>query len=669
MFTPQKRKKDFYSGFSSTARISSCTESSESASNVDQVYSSVGSSSGTTPYLDHGDCSNVCEYCSAFFWFDERLVCTSGNQRPRYNHCCKGGRVALPYPRTPPLVLAFVYGHGGTGKTFLWTTIICALRSKGKIVLAVAASGIASLLLPSGRTAHSRFKIPFDLTEESICYIKKKTQLAQLLGESSLIIWDEAPMNDRKCFESLDRCLRDILDNSDTPFGGKSVLLGGDFCQTLPIIPRAAKATILRSSLPRSYLWKFFIVYKLTENMRLHRPNLDLIQQEEIRSFSSWLLSVGDGKGDAIEAVADLDHEVYFDSVIVLQTCYIVNNYISVPSRTYMPSVQHEASLRIGKRATFKPLFGKDLPCSYYKFASYNDLEARMEVPKLLTDYIGRIERTSGIIKRAGKTLQKITILDESGHVLEITLWGEKALEVHAEDSIGKVLAITSAIVTQFRGNLQLESTTATTAAISPPTIDLQSYMERFKSLGEPSQHRREDISTTIADLKSKDIGDILHLHFQCNITISEIQPNRTWYYVTCSECTKRAYPQQNDFVCEDDGLIPQPRFMYCLNTTVIDGTGNANAVFFNDALTQLLKISCKDMVLTENNRNPRIVPKQITAIVGTPLTIKFNMKKDGSIAVNNVEKTTTLPPTTPDPKLSIRRTDQGEPSGKKSKS
>ena len=69
--------------------------------------------------------------------------------------------------------LVFVYGHGGPGKTFLWKTIISALRSKGKIVLAVASLGIASLLLPSGRTAHSRFKLPLELTDESLCKIKK----------------------------------------------------------------------------------------------------------------------------------------------------------------------------------------------------------------------------------------------------------------------------------------------------------------------------------------------------------------------------------------------------------------------------------------------------------------------------------------------------------------
>jgi hypothetical protein len=76
--------------------------------------------------------------------------------------------------------LVFVYGHGGTGKTFLWKTIISTLRCEGKIVLAVASSGIASLLLPSGRTAHSRFKLPLELTDESLCSVKKKYSHSKL---------------------------------------------------------------------------------------------------------------------------------------------------------------------------------------------------------------------------------------------------------------------------------------------------------------------------------------------------------------------------------------------------------------------------------------------------------------------------------------------------------
>ncbi|GKC88331.1 ATP-dependent DNA helicase PIF1-like protein [Tanacetum coccineum] len=42
----------------------------------------------------------------------------------------------------------FMYGLGGTGKTFLYKTIMARLRLERMIVLAVASSGIASLLLP-----------------------------------------------------------------------------------------------------------------------------------------------------------------------------------------------------------------------------------------------------------------------------------------------------------------------------------------------------------------------------------------------------------------------------------------------------------------------------------------------------------------------------------------
>ncbi|XP_076893525.1 uncharacterized protein LOC143545531 [Bidens hawaiensis] len=192
-------------------------------------------------------------------------------------------------------VLAFVYGHGGTGKTFLWTTITSYLRSQGKVVLTVAASGIASLLLPSGRTAHSRFKIPIDLTDNSNCNISKNTQLSKLLVEAALIIWDEAPMSNRKCFEALDRSLKDILDNNNDPFGGKSILLGGDFRQTLPIRKNASKSEIISSSLARSYLWSRFKIFRLTQNMRVLRQNMSPEEEAEITDFSNWLLDIGNG--------------------------------------------------------------------------------------------------------------------------------------------------------------------------------------------------------------------------------------------------------------------------------------------------------------------------------------------------------------------------------------
>ena len=86
-----------------------------------------------------------------------------------------------------------------------------ALRSKGEIVLTIVSSEIAALLIPGGRTTHSRFFIPLNVDEFSTCIIVPKSTLALLIQKAKLIIWDEAPMMHKHCFEAVDRTLKDIL--------------------------------------------------------------------------------------------------------------------------------------------------------------------------------------------------------------------------------------------------------------------------------------------------------------------------------------------------------------------------------------------------------------------------------------------------------------------------
>lgn len=82
--------------------------------------------------------------------------------------------------------LFFIYGSGGCGKTYLWNTLCYKLRSEGKIV--VASFGIAATLLLGCRTAHSRFHIPLKLDQYSIAGIKHRSDLGNLMQQTSLII-------------------------------------------------------------------------------------------------------------------------------------------------------------------------------------------------------------------------------------------------------------------------------------------------------------------------------------------------------------------------------------------------------------------------------------------------------------------------------------------------
>ena len=76
-------------------------------------------------------------------------------------------------------------------------------------------------------------------------------------------------MNNKYCFEALDKTLQDLRNNFEHPFGGMTVVLGGDFRQILPVIHSGTKEQIIDATITNSYFWQHFRILTLTKNMRL----------------------------------------------------------------------------------------------------------------------------------------------------------------------------------------------------------------------------------------------------------------------------------------------------------------------------------------------------------------------------------------------------------------
>ncbi|ONM56375.1 hypothetical protein ZEAMMB73_Zm00001d021143 [Zea mays] len=184
--------------------------------------------------------------------------------------------------------LFFVDGPGGTGKTYLYRVLLTTLRSQGKIAVATATSGVAASIMPGGRTAHSRFKIPLTIDDGAVCSFTKQSGTAELLRKASLIIWDEASMTKRQAVEALDNSMRDIMGRPGLPFGGKTIVFGGDFRQVLPVVRKGSRAQVVASSLRMSYLWESMSHLKLVNNMRAKNDPW----------FAEYLLRVGGGTED-----------------------------------------------------------------------------------------------------------------------------------------------------------------------------------------------------------------------------------------------------------------------------------------------------------------------------------------------------------------------------------
>nr|GFA65162.1 ATP-dependent DNA helicase PIF1-like [Tanacetum cinerariifolium] len=137
-------------------------------------------------------------------------------------------------------------------KKGIYSTVMDAVSNNKGGMFFVYGYGV--LLLECGRTAHSWFAIPINVVEDSMCHIAADRDLADLIRKAKLIIWDEAPMINRYCYEAFDRTLRDI-------------------CMSDPSIASD----------------KVFV------NMRLAVGSTDS-EKKEIQEFADWILDIGNGK-------------------------------------------------------------------------------------------------------------------------------------------------------------------------------------------------------------------------------------------------------------------------------------------------------------------------------------------------------------------------------------
>ncbi|XP_057719396.1 uncharacterized protein LOC130933800 [Arachis stenosperma] len=120
-------------------------------------------------------------------------------------------------------------------------------------------------------------------------------------------------------FEALDRTLRNLILVTDQhkthqPFGGKIVVLGGDFRQILSVIPKGSRHDILASAINSSHLWSFCKVLKLHTNMRLLMSSSDQ-DEGEMKIFANWILDVGNGNIGSVVG-DELEVEISYDLLI-----------------------------------------------------------------------------------------------------------------------------------------------------------------------------------------------------------------------------------------------------------------------------------------------------------------------------------------------------------------
>ena len=223
----------------------------------------------------------------------------------------------------------YIDGPGGSGKTFVYTTLYYLLKGKGYTVGTMAFTGIAATLLTQGKTVHKTFGLPVPLFGDSSSNIKAQSKEGQIFKNVDIFIWDEAPMAPRYAMEVINRTLPSIMENN-LLFGGKFLIMGGDFRQLLPIKQGGTRSETINLSIKCSPLWKHFKQHALRKNMRAKR---------EEQEFAKFVLDIGNGTLNEREDLVELP-----------EYC-IATDHEDIVKQTYGDLIQQKNFTKIAERA------------------------------------------------------------------------------------------------------------------------------------------------------------------------------------------------------------------------------------------------------------------------------------------------------------------------------
>ena len=207
----------------------------------------------------------------------------------------------------------FLNAGGGCGKTTVMNCVLDWCIVQGHAALSTAMTGVAATLLERGTTFHSAtgafLKIP---TKAKSFGAGAETVVAKKLRRCRFLFVDEATMMHKVLLDSLDMTLRGLVDaeHAELPFGGKTVVLSGDFRQQLPVTKHANPCEIIASCAVYAKCWSHIHTLTLETNHRL----ADSAANAE---FATFIDRVGRGVhdiADGTETSVELPARILLDT-------------------------------------------------------------------------------------------------------------------------------------------------------------------------------------------------------------------------------------------------------------------------------------------------------------------------------------------------------------------
>ncbi|KAI0780628.1 replication factor-a protein [Trametes elegans] len=335
-------------------------------------------------------------------------------------------------------------------------------------------------------------------------------------------------------------------------------------------------------------------------------------QRGEGKLFNVTLMDEsGEIRATAFNAAVDL----LYDRIQQGKVYFISKAKVNLAKKKFS-NLQNEYELTLERNTEIEECpDASDVPDVKFNFVT---IEGLQEIPKdAICDVIGIVKEVSDMSTITSKATNKeipkreLTLVDNSGYSVRLTLWGKQAEQYNAMDN--PVIAFKGARVGDFQGR-SLSAMSSSSMYINPDIPEAhhlrgwydasgaeQSYQSHTSAMpsGGGANFDRAEIRS-LNEVKTSELGMSDKVDtFSSRATIMHIKGDNLAYPACPAQgCGKKVVQMGDSWRCEKcDKSYPKPEHRYMVSMAVADYSGQAWFQGFNDVGKVVFGMSADELV------------------------------------------------------------------------